>query len=700
MIDYKIVSSETFMPNKSEYIRYKKKSQICEDYICLDTETSHNHAENKADLKGWVYQWCFSYRKTLVYGRKPSDFIKALSKILEVNNCSENNKIMCFVHNLPYDFQYLKQYLIKAFGKPQILAYAPHKVFNIEFNNGLIIRCSYKLSNKSLDKWSKDLDTKHKKLVGTVDYDIIRYQDTKLTKTDWRYMFYDVIVLDECIEKQLLNYNDTISTMPITSTAYTRREIQREFNKDNKNFVEFNKSALSTDIYNMYVLEMSGGITHGNRFLADTTIKGIIKHRDFVSHYPSQQRTQLFPVGKTSLYFDINKSRKKLTLVDIFNLSRKYCVNVQIIIKDLKLKSDSITLPYAQESKFRYNFERGTKFICDNGRILEMNGRSRVVFNELDLKWIYRQYNFTYLIEKVVICPKKYLPSFMSSVIDEHFKGKSDFKIEEKTLKENNASIEEIREAHTNLMKSKNVVNGIYGCTATALIREDIDLLDDYMTWKRTQQDITNSQDKLNEYYNSRSHCMRFEWGCYTTAYARDELMTFVELIGYEKFIYADTDSIFYISNEEIEKKIEDKNSQLKEQSEKLKAYIINSKGEKIYYNQFDDEKENITDFRFLHAKCYSYIVDNKDLNVVIAGVPAYNGKMTREKELGNIDNLTNGFTFTKCGGKTCIYIENEMKIENINGHFTEYGSSAIIQNSTKTLNIDIDRKLFVYMNN
>ena len=237
MIDYEIVSSETFTANKSEYIRYKKKSQICKDYICLDTETSHNHAENKADLKSWVYQWCFSYQKTLVYGRTPSDLIKALTKILEVNNCSEHNKIMCFVHNLPYDFQYIKQYLIKAFGKPQILAYAPHKVFNIEFNNGLIIRCSYKLSNKSLDKWSKDLDTKHKKLVGTVDYDTIRYQDSKLTKNDWKYMFYDVIVLDECIEKQLLNYNDTIATMPITSMAYTRREIQREFNNDNKNFV-------------------------------------------------------------------------------------------------------------------------------------------------------------------------------------------------------------------------------------------------------------------------------------------------------------------------------------------------------------------------------------------------------------------------------------------------------------------------------
>ena len=165
------------------------------------------------------------------------------------------------------------------------------------------------------------------------------------SKTDWRYMFYDVIVLDECIEKQLSNYNDTIATMPITSTAYTRREIQREFNKDNKNFVKFNKAALTTDIYNMYVLEMSGGITHGNRFLADTTIKAKIKHRDFVSHYPSQQRTQLFPVGKTSLYFDINKSKKRLTLVDIFNLSR-----ISLVNRDVYFAVDKVSKPV--DSKF------------------------------------------------------------------------------------------------------------------------------------------------------------------------------------------------------------------------------------------------------------------------------------------------------------------------------------------------------------
>ena len=59
-------------------------------------------------------------------------------------------------------------------------------------------------------------------------------------------------------------------------------------------------------------------------------------------------------------------------------------------------------------------------------------------------------------------------------------------------------------------------------------------------------------------------------------------------------------------------------------------------------------------------------------------------------------NQLRNSFQNSLIGGGG----ENEMKIENINGHLIECGSSAIIQNSTKTLNIDIDRKLFVYMDN
>ena len=44
---------------------------------------------------------------------------------------------------------------------------------------------------------------------------------------------------------------------------------------------------------------------------------------------------------------------------------------------------------------------------------------------------------------------------------------------------------------------------------------------------------------------------MNYEFLC--TAEARDQLLQFVELIGYPFFFICDTDSIFYISTPEIE---------------------------------------------------------------------------------------------------------------------------------------------------
>ena len=120
--------------------------------------------------------------------------------------------------------------------------------------------------------------------------------------------------------------------------------------------------------------------------------------------------------------------------------------------------------------------------------------------------------------------------------------------------------------------------------------------------------------------------------------------------------------------------------------------------GERVHYDVLDDEKENITSFKFLHAKAYSYITDGgtdkEELHAVIAGVSEYspdydpkeNKGTSRVEELGSIDNLKHGAQFTACGGTTCSYVESPPMIKNINGHVTQIASSAIIQNITKTM--------------
>ena len=103
--------------------------------------------------------------------------------------------------------------------------------------------------------------------------------------------------------------------------------------------------------------------------------------------------------------------------------------------------------------------------------------------------------------------------------------------------------------------------------------------------------------------------------------------------------------------------------------------------------------------FRGLHAKCYAVEEYNKktdqyELKVTIAGIPKkatkwIDGKpvtMTNAEELGDIENLTDGFKFSHCGGTRCIYVEQPPEIVNIRGHETEIASAAIIENIDKEI--------------
>ena len=76
---------------KGKYVGNDKPIQyLCNNYISLDTETSH------INETGWIYQWAFSYyineeNRFLVYGKKPSELIEVLIKIIKVN--TYDNKV-------------------------------------------------------------------------------------------------------------------------------------------------------------------------------------------------------------------------------------------------------------------------------------------------------------------------------------------------------------------------------------------------------------------------------------------------------------------------------------------------------------------------------------------------------------------------------------------------------------------------------
>ena len=123
-----------------------------------------------------------------------------------------------------------------------------------------------------------------------------------------------------------------------------------------------------------------------------------------------------------------------------------------------------------------------------------------------------------------------------------------------------------------------------------------------------------------------------------------------------------------------------------------------NRKNTISYYGTFEDEKEDIVAFRFLHSKCYAFVSEDNKLHCTIAGVTATNKQpkdsplyKTREQELQSIDNLDIGFTFTECGGTRSVYIYQDIEKTVIDGHLLEIASACIIEKTTKKLSNNIE---------
>lgn len=642
-------------------------------YICLDTETSHTD-----NLTAWVYQWACKLGGVYVYGRRPSEIITFLEKVSEHYNLSATKKIIIYIHNASYDLQYLKLFIRSYDPTAKFLAIDNHGILQVDCL-GFRIICSYKLTNLSLAELSTNYADTYVKAVGEIDYNIVRYQDSELSASDWFYMFSDVAAQDDGIKGYLKmqGYKYAFKA-PITSTGFVRANCRKAAKAAKYWRDEFLKSRLSLEMYDLCRQAFMGGVCIASFEHAGETIRSDkLRHKDFTSSYPARQELNYFPTGAPSWYGDVE------TESELEELCKQYCCIFILTLDNVHIKK-GVTAPCIPSSKC-IHIENELKV---NGKVVCADTLTIAVC-EIDYKWIKRQYIYDGIgVDKMLIFERGVMTDWLKSEVFEYFKNKCSLK-----------GINDLLYS-----KSKNMLNGVYGMTATAIIRDVFEMDDDCILNKKKIDDEAR-ESSLNKYYSSYNNFLPYQYAIYTTAHARDALYTMIEKTGdgigsdddltevYKNFFYCDTDSVFYIETEYNKKTMEEYAKACRELAINAGAYVDNK-----YLGEPTDE-EPIRAFRAIHSKCYAMEEYNEkkgdfELNVVIAGIPKkstkwINGKpveMTNAQELGNIDNLTVGFTFKHCGGTRCVYSERPIQIVNINGHNVELASAAVIENIEKEI--------------
>lgn len=645
------VKFEKFGHNKTVY-------EYAADFAVLDTETSHSDLTH-----GWIYQWAVKWNGQYIYGRRPSELIQFLQGMQEYYQLNSRRRIIFYVHNLAYDAQYLKLWL-QQLGTLKVMATDAHTFLIIDVS-GIRFLCSFKLSNMSLDMFSRTYSEKYIKAVGEIDYTITRYQDTRLTASDWFYMFSDIASQYDALTEYLkINGYDRAYKAPYTSTGFVRANCRKAASSALNWHKKFLTSALTLEQYQECRQAFMGGITICSwQYEGQTVRVGVdgvqkIGHKDFTSSYPARQMLDYFPKGKGFWWGDVTEENKDFVL-------NNYCCVFLLHLQGVKIRA-GVTAPYIPSSKCIGLNPKDKSVLKINGKIVAAN-ELWITVTEIDYKWIVKQYTAEeHEILNMLCFNRGKAPDWLQSEVMKYF-----------TLK---CTTDKKLKLYGWV---KSLLNAIYGMTATAICRDEWNY--DSGVIKKGNADFNK---QINRFYSSYNSFMPYQLGVWTTAHARNALMEMIEAVGYDNFLYCDTDSVFYISTPEIEKRLDDMNASIRTRAQAAGAIV----GNKVL-GLATDEPE-IVAFRGLHAKCYAVEEKEKGLQVTIAGIPKESikwidgkpVKMTNTEELGNIENLQDGFVFKHCGGTRTVYIEEEPHTEVINGHSTEVSSAAIIENIEKEL--------------
>lgn len=642
------------------YYRIKKSNPLIQPTKCyiehlmtFDIETS-TIEKTDGSFEGYMYHWQVCIDGFVCFGRTWKEFLTFLRKMNRaLNNYNEQHKLICYIHNFSYEFQFLYSWIkltnVFAIDKRKPLK-AISKEFNIEF------RCSYLLSNMNLKKFIENTPNAHYfKGSGDLDYKKVFTPKSILTMSELGYCYNDVMGLYEAIIYLL--QEDTLTTIPLTSTGYVRRECRNNMRKNKKNRKQFLDLKLDDKLYQLCKDSFRGGNTASNRYKTNF-INYDVSSYDMSSAYPYAMISGLYPITPFQ-----EETITSLDMLDDYN--NCYCTIAYYSFENVKLKK-GIPFPYIPYSKCiefiapSYDTQFKGKEYCYNGRVLEADF-IKIAMTNYDYQIFINQYEYdeeNVRVEDFYYSHKGFLPKELINTVLEFF-----------TLK---SQLKGIDGKEYEYMKSKNKLNSLYGMIVTDIIRQE-NLFNDQ--WEKGENST------LEEYYSKRNNFLTYQWGLFVTAICRTNLQKAIDKIGLD-CVYIDTDSIKYCgSHDEVFEHINQEMIDWCIQNDIINYVEVGNY--KYFLGLFDKEK-GYDEFVTLGAKKYAFNQNGK-IGITVAGLNKKSG--AKELELkGGLSNFKIGTEFFDSGRKTVYYNDDKKHFLIVQGCKIENASNIALVDTTYTL--------------
>ena len=591
-----------------KFIKDNKKIEYLNVPCCFDIEST-SITDDEGNKIAFMYAFTLNINGRHIEGRTWDEFFKFLDIIKEYYSLNDKRRIIIYIHNLAFEFQFFKC----RFNWDKVFALSSRQTVKA-ISEGIEFRCSFVLSGYNLANLGDKLHKyKVKKMVGDLDYSKIRHSSTPLTDKEWNYIYHDGLVVTAWIKERMEDEKDNICNLPLTKTGYVRRYCRNKCLYDgshSKNTSKYHKyrkiinslTITSKEEYFQLKRAYLGAHTHGNPLAIGEIINNVFS-MDFTSSYPYVMVSEDgFPMSKAH--------RIKITSKEMF----EDYINTYACIFDITFINIESTVAFEHLIPSSRCLDK-VNALLDNGKIVKADSIS-MSLNEVDFKTFSMFYKWDEIrIKNFRWYYKGYLPKDFILAILHLYKDKTELKgVEGREL---------------DYLKGKENLNAGYGMAVTDICRDEIVYDSDMDEWRTEEPDYDTCITKYNK---SKNRFLFYHWGMYVKSFAKRNLASGILELKYD-YLYSDTDSLKFLHYMVHKDYFDNYNKDVKKKLLKMcNHYHINpalvepknNKGEPkligVWDKEFEGDNPSYLKFKYLGSKRYAYQYPTGEYSFTVAG--------------------------------------------------------------------------------